>query len=413
MTFLTFNKTIQIRLLLQFLTTLATMTVLPYIIIYFSKTVGTFITGFMFIFVLTASMVGSLTGGYAADHIGRKKVIVLSEAIVSIGFACVALVNSSLFTMPYITFFLFMAIYFFSGAAEPAYQALLIDVSSPDNRHSIYTYSYWLRNLAISIGGIIGAFLFFNYHFFLYIGIAFCLFISLIITISCIKETYTPVPLETVPKRGNTFLKGYSQVLKHKRFTAFIVANLLLISMEEQLTNYMAIRLTNNIPEPQSFLFFRADGINLVGILKSENTLLIVLLTLVISYFVKKYNDRFMILLGVSLYFIGYILISLSDVPILLIVAMFVATLGEMIYLPIKQTLLADLIPNHARSTYMAAYSLFSFIGISTAGIFILISTWLSAAVMSSIFGCMGLLCLLIYLRLTDRVKKHSHHRTT
>lgn len=412
MNFFTFNKTIQIRLLLQFLTTLSTMTVLPYIIIYFSKTVGTFITGFMFIFVLTASMIGSLTGGYAADHIGRKKVIVLSETIVSIGFACVALVNSPLFTMPYVTFFLFMVIYFFSGAAEPAYQALVIDVSSPDNRRSIYTYSYWLRNLAISIGGIIGAFLFFNHHFILYIGIALCLFISLVITISCIKETYTPIPPENIPKKRNTFLKGYSQVLKHKSFTAFIVANLLLISMEEQLTNYMAIRLTNNIQEPQAFLFFKADGINLVGILKSENTLLIVLFTIVISYFVKKYNDRFVILLGVSLYFLGYIMISLNDVPLLLIAAMFIATLGEMIYLPAKQTLLADLVPDHARSTYMAAYSLFSFIGISTAGIFILISTWLPPAVMSSIFGCMGLLCLLIYLRLTE-VKRHSRHCTT
>lgn len=412
MNFFTFNKTIQIRLLLQFLTTLSTMTVLPYIIIYFSKTVGTFITGFMFIFVLTASMFGSLTGGYVADHVGRKKVIVLSETIVSIGFACVALVNSPLFTMPYVTFFLFMVIYFFSGAAEPAYQALLIDVSSPDNRRSIYTYSYWLRNLAISIGGIIGAFLFFNHHFILYIGIALCLFISLVITISCIKETYTPIPPENIPKKRNTFLKGYSQVLKHKSFTAFIVANLLLISMEEQLTNYMAIRLTNNIQEPQAFLFFKADGINLVGILKSENTLLIVLFTIVISYFVKKYNDRFVILLGVSLYFLGYIMISLNDVPLLLIAAMFIATLGEMIYLPAKQTLLADLVPDHARSTYMAAYSLFSFIGISTAGIFILISTWLPAAVMSSIFGCMGLLCLLIYLRLTE-VKRHSSHGTT
>ncbi|MEC2056280.1 MFS transporter [Peribacillus psychrosaccharolyticus] len=412
MNFFTFNKTIQIRLLLQFLTTLSTMTVLPYIIIYFSKTVGIFITGFMFIFVLTASMIGSLTGGYAADHVGRKKVIVLSETIVSYGFACVALVNSPLFTMPYVTFFLFMVIYFFSGAAEPAYQALLIDVSSPDNRRSIYTYSYWLRNLAISIGGIIGAFLFFNHHFILYIGIALCLFISLVITISCIKETYTPIPPENIPKKRNTFLKGYSQVLKHKSFTAFIVANLLLISMEEQLTNYMAIRLTNNIQEPQAFLFFKADGINLVGILKSENTLLIVLFTIVISYFVKKYNDRFVILLGVSLYFLGYIMISLNDVPLLLIAAMFIATLGEMIYLPAKQTLLADLVPDHARSTYMAAYSLFSFIGISTAGIFILISTWLPAAVMSSIFGCMGLLCLLIYLRLTE-VKRHSSHGTT
>lgn len=412
MNFFTFNKTIQIRLLLQFLTTLSTMTVLPYIIIYFSKTVGIFITGFMFIFVLTASMIGSLTGGYAADHVGRKKVIVLSETIVSNGFACVALVNSPLFTMPYVTFFLFMVIYFFSGAAEPAYQALLIDVSSPDNRRSIYTYSYWLRNLAISIGGIIGAFLYFNHHFILYIGIALCLFISLVITISCIKETYTPIPPENIPKKRNTFLKGYSQVLKHKSFTAFIVANLLLISMEEQLTNYMAIRLTNNIQEPQAFLFFKADGINLVGILKSENTLLIVLFTIVISYFVKKYNDRFVILIGVSLYFLGYIMISLNDVPLLLIAAMFIATLGEMIYLPAKQTLLADLVPDHARSTYMAAYSLFSFIGISTAGIFILISTWLPAAVMSSIFGCMGLLCVLIYLRLTE-VKRHSSHGTT
>lgn len=386
MNFFSFNKTIQIRLILQFITSMATMTVTPYIILYFSTQLGTLVTGFMFIGVIIASMLGSIIGGFAADKLGRRKVILLAELVIFIGFICAAMANSVYFTLPYVTFILFVIIHFFSGTAEPAYQALILDVSSPENRRSIYTYSYWLRNLAISIGALIGAVLFFEYKFYLFLSVALCTFISLSITLIYIKDSYQPnynnrESNDDEKKRKSTILKSFFNallhVIKHKTFTAFVIASSLVISVEEQLTNYIAVRLAKQMNHPQeilSFIPFTVDGVTLLGILKTENTILVVILTLLITQLLKKWNDRITLLSGLLLYFIGYVIISYSTQPFILIMAMFLASLGEIIHIPAKQAILANLIPDDARGTYMAVYSLFSFIGISTAGIFLIVS---------------------------------------
>jgi MFS transporter, DHA1 family, multidrug resistance protein B len=416
MNFWNFHSTVQIRLVLQFITTMAMMSVTPYLVLYFSSKLGTFITGFMFLGVMAASIVGTMIGGYSADIVGRKKVIVVAETIVCIGFIGAALANSTLANLPYLTFALFVIIHFCTGIAEPAYQALIIDISNAENRRFIYTFSYWFRNLAIAIGGIIGAFLFKDFHFFLFLAVALTTLISVMITIFFIKETFNPViPTKhedkvLVKKTTNlsTLFTSYLSVLKHKPFRLLVFANLLILSVEEQLTNVIAIRLKNDITDPQSILPFiplNVDGINLLGILKAENTILVVCLTIVVSILIKKLKDRSVLLSGLFLYFTGFTVISFSNIPSILILAMFIASLGELMHIPLKQALLANMVPDHARSKYMAIYSLFSILGASTAGIFIIISAWIPTVVISIMFGVMGLICLLIFIRLTKTSK--------
>ncbi|WP_245693650.1 MFS transporter [Sediminibacillus halophilus] len=287
MNFFSFSRTIQIRLVLQFITTTANAAVTPYLVVFFSNMLGTIVTGFMFLSVMAANIAGSFTGGYMSDKNGRKPVIVFSETIVLCGFLFVAAVNSPWLSLPYFTFVLFVIIHFSLGSATPAYQAMIIDESNPENRKAVYTFSYWLQNLAISIGGITGAFLFMDHHFLLFLGVAAATMISLGMTVFFIKESFQPdtskYHKKTAPQKdlGNG-VRTYFSVLRHKTFAAFTLANLLIVATEEQLTNYIGLRLAEDIPEARQlvpFLPFQADGINLLGILKAENTILVVCLT--------------------------------------------------------------------------------------------------------------------------------------
>lgn len=413
-----FDRTIRIRMVLQFWTNLAVMSVVPYLIVFFSSQLGTAVTGMMFIGVMAASILGTFAGGYAADRIGRKKVIVTCEAVIFAGFSAVAWVNAPEYQLPYVTFGLFVFIQLCTGAAGPVYQALIIDVSRPDNRRAIFTALYWLNNLAGAAGGMIGAFLFKEHHFWLFAGVACSTAISLLITILYIGETYVPKSQSQPGKKeaqtrggeGRKFsrmLTAYASVFRHKWFMRFALASLLIISVEEQLTNAIGIRLVKELAEPQAllpFLAFQVDGMNMLGILRSENTLLVVCLTGLVSLLMKKVKERASLLWGLVLFFSGYTVISYSASPWLLLFAMLVATIGELMHIPTKQTMLANMVPDDARSTYMAVYSLLNIVGVSSAGVFILISAWVPPLLLSAGFACMGAVSVGMFAVITKRL---------
>jgi len=56
------------------------------------------------------------------------------------------------------------------------------------------------------------------------------------------------------------------------------------------------------------------------------------------------------------------------------------------------QTMLANSISDDKRSSYMALYSIAAILGVSTAGVFLIISSWVPAIVMTCMIGVMGLI---------------------
>lgn len=408
-----FHPIIRMRLFLLFISSVSSSSVMPYLIIYFSAQVGNVVTGFLFIGVLLANLLGSVVGGYVSDRIGRKKIILLSEFAVFLGFIGAAFANSFETSFPYYTFLFFIVIQFSVGANNPVYQALIIDVSLPEERKTIYTYSYWLRNAGIAIGSMIGAFLFTDYLFHLFIGVAITTLCSFLIISFFIHETYTPIQNEPHNQSAIPMLRAYRTILAHRFFTVFSIAGLLLVSVEEQLTNYIGVRLANTIDEPVpliSFLPYKVDGVNLLGILKAENTILVVCFTMIIAKAIQRLNERNALLIGLLLFVGGYTVISISTTPYILLIAMLLASVGEIMHVPVKQTILANIVPNHARSTYMALYQIAVILGVSTAGIFVIISSWLSPVILTTFIGTMGLVSIAIFYHLTtsESVKKQQ-----
>ncbi len=78
---------------------------------------------------------------------------------------------------------------------------------------------------------------------------------------------------------------------------------------------------------------------------------------------------------------------------------MFIASIGEVLYMPIKQTMLATIVPEHERSTYMSWYQIALLLGVCGAGIFLVISHWLSFSSMTFLFCLMGLGSIILFYR--------------
>jgi MFS transporter, DHA1 family, multidrug resistance protein B len=401
MNFFSFHRNIQLRLVLQFITTFASSAVIPFLAIFFSDQVGAFSTGLMYIGVILSGITGALIGGRRSDQFGRKRIILLSESMIGFGYLIAGALNLIFPLSPYMNFVLFIVILFFTGMAGPAYGAIIIDSSTKENRKAIYTISYWLGNLAVAAGGITGAILFKTYPYELFLGIALVTFFTWVVTWLWLEDVRLPSAVNQEANETKILQGSYKEIFLNRKFILFTVAGLFLISLEESLTTYIGIKLVSDMKEPVALLpftsLFEVDGFQLIGLLKAENTILVVVLSLVIATMVKRFKDRHLMLGGGFAYALGFVVISYSTSPVVLITAMFIASVGELIHIPAKQAYVASIIPDDARGSYMAIYGLSFHLSGMIAALFVMMSGILSANTITLLFSLMGLISLWIY----------------
>jgi DHA1 family multidrug resistance protein B-like MFS transporter len=133
---------------------------------------------------------------------------------------------------------------------------------------------------------------------------------------------------------------------------------MLFFSVERHLTNYIGIRLENSVHQATLHPFsWTVSGIELLGYLRSENTICVILISIVMANFMKKSNQRSekkLLFIGFLLYLIGYGILASSVMPWVLFSFMIIAVLGEVMFVPIYESYLGDIAPNHLRSSYLA-----------------------------------------------------------
>ena len=394
------HPNVKIRISVNFFSGTANFMVVPFLAIYFSQKIGATITEILFVTVILSGIAGGVLGGFYGDRIGRKKIMLLGDFITVVAFSLIALVNSPWFDLPYVTYVIFLVAQFFSGIVMPVEQALLIDSSTSETRRLIFQIQYWVGNFSMALGSIMGAFLFLNHHFFLFLLVAFVVLVSLFITLFFIVDNYIPekkaeaLGEQDEAMQQEAFIKNYAFVIKDRVFLFFVLASLFTLTIEQQLTNYVGVRMADEISDQPllSNLFgLHVNGVRLLGFLQSENTLLVVFGTFIVAWIVKKMNNQVAIISGVIIFTAGYIYLMFGTVPSLLILAMFVATIGELTYVPVKQAYLADIAPDDARSSYMAASSIISMFATIFAGFMITIGSLLTPGIMAGLIAILGI----------------------
>ncbi len=413
MHFRDFHKNVKIRILVMFAFGMVQATTMPFMAIYFARNFGEIITGELLAIAVLASMISGAVGGYYADRIGRRKIMIWSELVFLIAYLCMAISNSPWFNAPFVTFLAFMVTNVCWGVYGPADEAMLLDVTTSEARPLMYSIFYWLHNLTMAVGASIGAVLFESYRFELFGSMAIVILGTLLTTMLFIEETYIPILHGGV--KAVSFLKGfvhnYVAVLKDSTFVVYVLAGVATMSVEFQLQNFIGIHLAKTM-KPQYYHVFGSlslhiDGVKMLGLLQTENTVMVVLLAATALKLGRRLGDRWVLGIAILLNALGYSMMTFVHTPSILFGAMFVATVGEVLGVPVRQTYLGDIAPNHARSSYVALNGM-TFSGAQMVASFcVILGAYMPAFGMGILSMSLGVLGMFLYQTIVAAV----HHR--
>ena len=244
-------------------------------------------------------------------------------------------------------YFSYAVVKFGTNLALPANDATIIDVTPPAERKFVYTVNYWVINVALGTGALLGAFLYSAHFGAVILGGAIGMAFALTITVTMVAETRPEIPRPPTKLTGLAqFAQGYKVVLADSTFRRLIIAATLILTLEGQLSTAIGIRLSTDFPTQPVFPFGAVTGVEMLGVLKAVNTILVVAFALVVNTLLKRMPDRARLYAGITLYAGGFAVLAVTDDAWLLLVAVVVLTVGELMNLPVQQALLAELAPD-------------------------------------------------------------------
>jgi MFS family permease len=342
---LAFPKSFRILVFSTFVDRLGGSLIFPFLSLYVIQKfkVGMTHVGLIFGFWSISSLVGSMIGGALADKFGRKAIVIfglLSSAFTGIlmglvteirGFYILALVSG-----------------LFSDIGHPAQQAMVADLLEGDKRAEGFGIIRVVQNLAITIGPAIGGILAGISYLLLFVLDAATSAITALIVLSSIPET-KPDAIEGEKKDSvlETIL-GYRHVAKDRLFIAFILATIIIITVYSQMYSSLAVFLNQVHAVPP----------NVFGYIMSMNAAMVVFFQFWITKQIKKHQPMLMMVLASALYGVGFVMYGIVKTTFFFFLAMVIITIGEMIHMPVAQTLAASFAPEKMRARYMAAYGL-------------------------------------------------------
>ncbi len=303
--------------------------------------IGMVTVGFIFGVFSVSSIVGSFVGGALSDRFGRKKMIVfglIASALITLlmGFAG----DIRLFFMAAILVGLF------ANIGEPARQAMIADILTPQQRAEGYGLMRVVMNLAVTIGPAIGGFMASRSYLSLFIADFIASTITAIIVMLFIRETLPKsIDREKKGELKRMFI-GYFVVFRDAVFMVFMIASILeyIVYLQMNTTLSVYLRDVHHVP-PQQY-----------GYLISMNALLVVLFQFIVTRKVRPYHPLYVLAFGSILYAIGFGMYGIVSSFGLFVLAMIIITIGEMLIVPIAQAVVARLAPESMRGRYMAVF---------------------------------------------------------
>ncbi|WP_370567790.1 MDR family MFS transporter [Exiguobacterium sp. TBG-PICH-001] len=377
-------KTIKVRLITSFFNRAVSFSIMPFMALLFVRAFNEVIAGAFLIAMVFVSFITNLLGGYLADRFSRKRLLVTTSALTALTFITMT-ISLTLDWM-----LLFMVIYAVfsvtSNLGRPAMSAIIIDATTKENRQAVYALDYWLINLSIAIGTALGGWL--------YVSNQLLLFWILSFTSSVLPIAYylflddTPRTWQRQKLRGvlTDIFTSYQLAWRDRPFVKVVFGSMCILAAEFSMGSYVAVRLADSF-EPLSFAGRSINGVRMMSIINIENTLLVVTLTFIVQRLAKRLSPRRTLAAGLMLYTIGYVVVTSANSMTALMVFIFIATIGELLYSPVLNTQKANMMPADQRGAYSA------FAGTSFAGAdllsrsTILVGTFLIPSMMSVYLG--------------------------
>lgn len=316
----------------------------PFLSLFITEKFGVGMTQVGQIFAIFAifGVFGNIIAGALTDKFGRKSMIIFGLIVSALTSLLMAFVND--FNVFY---FLTAVVGLFANAGEPAQQAMVADLLPEEKQTEGYGIMRVVANLAIVIGPAIGGLLATRSYLTLFILDAVLSTLTAVFVMIVLSETKPETTAEQEKQSFGQTLIGYRTVLKDRLYVVYILVSMLLTLAYMQMNNSLPVFLRDiHGIDPRGF-----------GYLLSLNAAMVVVLQFWVTRRISKYPPMLMMALGTLLVGIGLSIYGFTSLYAIFIVAMVILTIGEMIWSPVAQALVARLAPEDMRGRYMALFS--------------------------------------------------------
>ena len=341
-----FPRLFWIIVVTYFIDSLGSTLLFPFFALYITQKFGVGMTqaGILLGMSSLFGLIGSMIGGALTDKFGRRQLILFGlvfSALSSLLFGLASDVK--------ILYILVVIVGLLSRIANPAHDAMMGDILSEEKRQEAFgitrvAYNYaWIFGTAI--GGLIAARSFLA----LFIADAVLSLIVAIILYRYLPETKPRAHIEA--KRSESFfttVAGYRVVLRDLGYMAFTLAGMIVLLVYQQQYGALAVYLrdVHNISSKS------------YGIMLSVSGLEVVLFQIWISRTIRRFPPFLMMTLGALFFTIGFATIGFVQGFEFFLLAVVIATVGEMVMFPTNKALAINFSPAEMRGRYMAVYDL-------------------------------------------------------
>lgn len=356
-----YPQNIKVRLITSFFNRAVSSAVMPFMALFFAQEMSKLWAGLFLVFTVIISFVINLIGGYISDRLPRKTVLVTTSSLSAVMFLLMAISLLPLKNVIWLFAMAYVAFVITSSLGRPAMHAIIIDSTTPENRKAVYAVDYWLVNLSMAIGAALGGLLYVNHQI--------ELFILLTITSATLPIAYQIWLIDEHTNRLEKqhqnvimdLIQNYKVAFQDRPFVKVVIGSTFIVAAEFSLNSYIGVRLAETF-KSVTIGEFEIGGVRMLSILNIENMLLVVCLTFFITKFTDRFSKQKMLLIGLVIYGVGYVTITSANSWYMLVIFGLIATIGELIYSPIKNAELANMMPTDKRGSY-SAFSNLSFSG--------------------------------------------------
>ncbi|KEH97071.1 MFS transporter [Clostridium botulinum C/D str. BKT12695] len=297
--------------------------VFPFLTIYLTDKMG-MTSDRVGTFMLMAAVgigLGSIVGGKLSDVIGRKKIILIFQAM-----SAIMLIPCGFYEYSMITPWLLILSGFFGGAVQPASAAMIGDLTTTKNRQEAFSLLYLGINIGVAIGPLVAGILYKKYIRWIFWGDAITTLTSLLLVIFFVKETINDRKEEEIEKdninekseNANLFMV----MIKRPALLIFSLVCLIYSFVYAQNGFLIPLQVKGVYPE---------NGAVLYGSLMSINAIVVVFFTFIIIHLTRKNDAIFNMVLAGTFYTVGFGMLFYVKNYEFFIISTIIWTIGEIL----------------------------------------------------------------------------------
>jgi predicted MFS family arabinose efflux permease len=292
---------------------------------------------FGFLASALAGAAGGYLGGHLSDRLGRKPLMVFGWSLNAIvPLALLAVGDHLLWGLAMLPIF-----GFFGSIGNASSQALIPDLLPPERHEAGYAMVRVIQNLGVVFGPVIGGLLLLGDNWTrLFVGVACVGFIPLVLAVKYIPSRGRYAP-ESPPERGS-----FGVIIRDPVFLLFFISG----------TFSTLVYVAYETVLPISLVDSHGVSPSTWGFVVVINPLMVVLLQLRITARLAHVPASIKLSLAILLMGLPFLALTVTSALPVVAAVIFVFVIGEMLWVPTSQAVVARIAPADIRGAYIGAF---------------------------------------------------------